>query len=219
MYDDYQIMRRCIDRAVTLERHSGRFCRALRRSLPGLHHSIRLPRGDGPKHLTGFAIRYVQAVPDWLERLEILCGAAGLDLAPVRELIRCAFAQPPERHPEHTGLGALLDEAYLAHRTLEEINDQLQPACGTPLLPMDPMAANLVVRELLGEEFAAELDAISVEIGRRFSGLQLSPDSLVALVLRKHRFIETPGVWPDFAGRLDIALRVPLATPQVDTSH
>lgn len=219
MCNDYQIMRRCIDRAVILERHKGLFCRALRRSLPGLHRNIRLPQRDGPQHLTCFAIRYIQAVPAWLEQLDALCEAAGLDLSPVRELIRDAFAEPPERHPDHVGLGALLDEAYLAHRTLEEVNEQLQPACGTPLLPMDPMVANLVVRELLGEAFACELDAISARIGRRYRGLQLSPDSVVALILCKQRFIETPGKWPDFAGQLDIALRSQLGAPQVDTSH
>lgn len=217
--DDYQVMQQCIDRAVTLERHKGRFRRALRKSLPRLHRSIQLPQRDGPLQLTSFVIRYIQAVPVWLQQMEDLCEAAGVDFEPVRELIGRSFAEPPERHPDEVGLAALLDDAYLAHRTLEEINEQLQPACGIPLLPMDPMVANLVVRELLGEQFAGELDAVCVRLGNRYSGQRLGPDSLVALILCRQKFIDVPGEWPDFAGEMDIGLRAPALEVDLDNLH
>lgn len=217
--EDYQVMQRCIDRAVTLERHKGRFRRALRKSLPRLHRSIQLPQQDGPLQLTSFVIRYIQAVPVWLQQLEDLCEAAGVDFEPVRELIGRSFAEPPERHPDEVGLAALLDDAYLAHRILEEINEQLQPACGIPLLPMDPMVANLVVRELLGEQFAGELDAICVQLGNRYSGQQLGPDSLVALILCRQKFVDVPGEWLDFAGEMDIGLRAPALEVDLDKLH
>jgi hypothetical protein len=219
MVDDYQIMHKCINRAVTLEKHKGQFYQALKRSLPGLHHSIHLPARDLPSHLTGFVIRYVQAVPKWLGQMESICHAGGLDMAPVRELIGRCFAEPPERHPDQVGLGAILDDAYLAHRVLEEINEHLYPLCGTPLLPMNPLVANLVVREMLGEEFACELDRISTQITQRFAGLSLSPESLVALVLCKQRFTDAPAEWQDFAEQLDIALRPPMRALQTDTIH
>lgn len=219
MFDDYQVMQQCIDRAVTLERHQGRFRRALRNSLPNLHHSINLPQNDGPLYLTAFVIRYIQAVPRWLRQLEALCDAAGIDIAPALGVIGRSFAEPPERHPDQVGLAALLDDAYLAHRTLEEINEQLQPACGMPLLPMDPMVANLVVRELLGEEFACGLDSICVELGQRYAGQRLGPDSLVALILCRQRFLDSPGEWPDFAAELDISLRAPVPELDTDTLH
>lgn len=217
--EDYRVMQQCIDRAVTLERHKGRFRRAVRRSLPRLHRSIRLPQHDGPLHLTSFVIRYIQAVPGWLQQLEHLCDAAGVDFRPVRELIGASFALPPERHPAEIGIAALLDDAYLAHRTLEEINEQLQPACGIPLLPMDPMVANLVVRELLGETFAGELDTVCIHLGDRYRDQQLGPDSLVAMIVCRQKFIQTPGDWPDFAGEMDIGLRVPVLEPELDKLH
>lgn len=219
MYDDYQIIQQCIDRAVTLERHKGRFHRAMRHSLPRLHHSIQLPQQDIPRHITCFVIRYIQAVPEWLRQLEALCEAAGIQFAAVREMVGRSFAEPPERHPDQVGLAALLDDAYLAHRTLEEINEQLQPACGMPLLPMDPMVANLVVRELLGEQYADELDRVCITLGRDFRGRQLAPDSLVAMILCRQRFIATPGTWSDFAAELDIALRPPVAEYESHTLH
>ncbi|MFC6633914.1 hypothetical protein [Microbulbifer taiwanensis] len=219
MYDDYKLMQQCIDRAVTLERHKGRFRQAIRHSLPRLHRSIFLPQRDLPRHLTCFVIRYIQVVPEWLQQLEHLCEAGGLDFAPVRQVIGHSFSEPPERHPDQVGLAALLDDAYLAHRTLEEINDRLQPACGMPLLPMDPLVANLVVRELLGERYAGELDEVSIALGERFRGQQLSPNSLVDMILCRQRFIETPGVWPDFARELDISLRPPVVEFDTMTVH
>lgn len=219
MFDDYQVMQQCIDRAVTLERHKGRFRHALRQSLPNLHRSINLPQHDGPLHLTSFVIRYIQAVPKWLRQLETLCRAGGVDFSPVLELIGHTFVRPLEGHPDQAGLAALLDDAYLAHRALEEINEQLQPICGMPLLPMDPMVANLVVRELLGEQFASELDVLCVELGQRYAKQQLGPESLVALILCRQKFIQAPGEWPDFAGELGICLRAPALEPATDTLH
>ncbi|WP_346838312.1 hypothetical protein [Microbulbifer sp. SAOS-129_SWC] len=170
-------------------------------------------------HLTSFVIRYIQAVPVWLQQIEKLCEAAGIDFEPVRAVIGQSFTEPPERHPDQVGLAALLDDAYLAHRALEEINEQLQPVCGVPLLPMDPMVANLVVRELLGESFAAELDAICVQLGKCYRNQRLGPDSIVALILCRQRFTDTPGDWPDFAGELQIGLRPPILALDTDTLH
>ncbi|SEA18724.1 hypothetical protein [Microbulbifer marinus] len=219
MSDDYLLMQQCIDRAVTLERHRGHFRRAARRVLPRLHRSIDLPQQDGAHYLTCFVIRYIQCVPEWMWQVEQLCGVAGLDFSPVREVIGHSFATPPERHPDQVGLAALLDDAYLAHRALEEVNDQLQPACGMPLLPMDPMVANMVVRELLGEQFARELDDVCLRLGRHFDRLRLAPDSLVAMILCRQRLNETPGAWPDFARELNISLQPPVAEFATSTLH
>ncbi|SHF33762.1 hypothetical protein SAMN04487965_1973 [Microbulbifer donghaiensis] len=219
MSDDYLLMQRCIDRAITLERHQGRFHRAVKRALPRLHRSIDLPPQDRARHLTCFVIRYIECVPEWLWQVEQLCSVAGLDFTPVRKVIGHSFAAPPERHPDQVGLAALLDDAYLAHRALEEINEHLQPACGMPLLPMDPIIANTVVRELLGERFAGEIDSICCGLGGRFRGLRLAPDSLVAMILCRQRFNETPGAWPDFARTLNIQLRPPIAELVSSTLH
>ncbi len=212
-------MQQCIARAVTLEHHKRDFQSALKRTLPRLHRSISLPPQDGPQRLICFVIRYIQAVPEWLWQVEQLCQVAGLDFTPVRAVIGHSFATPPERHPDHVGLAALLDDAYLAHRALEEINEQLQPACRMPLLPMDPMVANMVVRDLLGEQLASELDEICIDLGRPFRVQRLAPDSLVAMILCRQRFNDTPGTWPDFAGELEIGLRPLVAELDTYTLH
>ncbi|WP_295802743.1 hypothetical protein [uncultured Microbulbifer sp.] len=219
MSDPYTLIQQCIDRAVAAEQERFRFRRSLHDTLPNLHRSIQLPQRDAPLHLTCFVIRYIQVIPAWMQQLESLCEAGGLDFRPVRELIAHSFSEVPERQPHEHGLGSILDEAYLAHRTMEEINDRLQPRCGTPLLPMDSMIANLVVRELLGETLSCQLDDLSELLLRRFEPGELDPEHLVSLILCKQRFEETPGEWPDFAHHMQIDLRPPSLRYQLDTSH
>ncbi|WP_066959676.1 hypothetical protein [Microbulbifer sp. Q7] len=219
MPDHYQLIQQCIDRAVTAEQARGRFRRSLHDTLPSLHRSIHLPQRDAPLHITCFVIRYIQAIPSWLKRLDELCQAGGLNFVPVRELILHSFSEIPERQPHEHGLGSILDEAYLAHRTMEEINDVLHPVCGTPLLPMDPMVANLVVRELLGEALACQLDNLADVLLQRFEPTELDPKRLVSMILHKQRYDDAPGEWPDFARHMQIDLRAPSLPHHMDLSH
>ena len=219
MHTNYALMRKNIARAVTTERQQGRFLTAIRDSLPELHHNILLPQQDGPSYLTCFVIRYIEVVPAWLQQLEDLCDSGGVDFSPVREIIAGSFAESGAAYAERAGLLALLSDAYLAHRVLEEVNDYLQPACGMPLLPMDTMVANLVVREILGEQFACELDALCARMGQHYGDQHLSTESLVALILCKQRINETPGNWPDFANELNVHLKTPVLEPEVENIH
>ncbi|WP_226663927.1 hypothetical protein [Microbulbifer aggregans] len=217
--DPYHFIQQCIDRAVKAEQERFRFRRSLHDTLPKLHRSIQLPQRDAPLHLTCFVIRYIQVVPTWLNQMDTLCHAAGLNFRPIRELIIHSFRSVPERQPYEHGLGSILDEAYLAHRTMEEINDILQPQCGTPLLPMDPMIANLVVRELLGESLSCQLDNLSELLVRRFEPEELDPAHLVSMILCKQRFEDDPGSWPDFAQHMQISLHTRSLEKQLDNSH
>ncbi|AQQ66247.1 hypothetical protein Mag101_00215 [Microbulbifer agarilyticus] len=219
MSDHYELIQQCIERAVAAEQARSRFRHSLHKTLPNLHRSIHLPERDAPLHLTCFVIRYIQVIPVWLKRLEELCDAGGMDFHPVQELIAHSFSEIPERQPEQHGLGSILDEAYLAHRIMEEINDVLQPVCGTPLLPMDPMVANLVVRELLGESLACQLDGLADILLQRFEPAELDPEHLISMILYKQRFDDVPGQWPDFAKHMQIELRGPSVNRQVDLSH
>ncbi|WGL15315.1 hypothetical protein PVT68_11095 [Microbulbifer bruguierae] len=222
MSDHYQLIQQCIDRAVTAEQARSRFRRSLHDTLRNLHRSIQLPQRDAPLHITCFVIRYIQVIPSWLERLDQICQAGGLDFRPIRELILHSFSEIPENQPHEHGLGSILDEAYLAHRTMEEINEILQPLCGTPLLPMDSMVANLVVRELLGETLAGQLDGLTDILLQRFEPVELDPAHLISMILYKQRYEDVPGEWPDFARHMQIELCSPSLAAlarQFDPAH
>jgi hypothetical protein len=68
------------------------------------------------------------------------------------------FVQPPALMEGHYGLESLLDEAYLAHRLVEEVNDLYITHLGQPLIPLDTTVANLIAHRLIGEPFANQLD-------------------------------------------------------------
>jgi hypothetical protein len=58
----------------------------------------------------------------------------------------------------HEGLDSLLDEAYLAHRLVEEVNDLYIKHFGRPLIPSNTTVASLIAHQLIGETFANQLD-------------------------------------------------------------
>ncbi|HEY6130583.1 MAG TPA: hypothetical protein VIV27_01125, partial [Halioglobus sp.] len=55
---------------------------------------------------------------------------------------------------------ALLDEAFLAHRLLEEVNDRHIRHLQRPLLLLDMTEANIIVHHLLGDAFANRLEQL-----------------------------------------------------------
>jgi hypothetical protein len=128
--------------------------------LPDLHPAIRLEH-DGVETLFRFVEAYVVQVPNVLDAAADVAEAARMraQLLPVLKVAEAFFLQPPDLPAEHQGLLALLDEAYLAHRLVEEVNDRYVAHGGEALIPMDTTRANLIVHQLLGDDFANQLDA------------------------------------------------------------
>lgn len=220
--NEYQTIKDVIQRTVTAEQRNGSLPGSLRKNLHTLHHTVHLPPGDGMLILSSFAVRYLEALPNWLEQMVSLCHAAGISTRTMRRLARRTFAKA-ERTANSAGqplsLQELLPYGYLCHRLLEEANDRLQFAFGIPLLPMDPLVANLVTRELIGEERAAALDRICLRVARDFDDVQLASERVVALIVGRQCHSTTPGCWPDFAKEMQIRLLAPEMEPEAEVLH
>ena len=80
--------------------------------------------------------------------------------APFLHMAEDYFLHPPEDLERCSSLEALLDEAFLAHRLLEEVNDHHVRQLGRALMPMDMTEANIIVHHLLGDEFAMRLEEL-----------------------------------------------------------
>lgn len=134
--------------------------RWLERKLPQLHRSIRT-REDVGTTLFNFIQAYIERVPDMLEAAQSVANHANMrpQLIPVLKVAEAFFLGTPDATEADQGLLVLLDEAYLAHRLVEEVNDRYLDHGGEPLIPMSNTKANLIVHQLLGEEYANELDA------------------------------------------------------------
>lgn len=125
-----------------------------------LHDAIKLPQLEAADLLARFIVRYISQVPEFIDAITEIAKEAGIydDVSPLLDIASDYFLAPPDIIGSHSQLEALLDESYLAHRFLEEINDRFIGFCGIPLAPMDMTRANVIAHELIGEPFANELD-------------------------------------------------------------
>ncbi len=153
-------LRELIQRAQQQEDSHHQLQRRLEDQLPSLHPAIRLPAEDALGALTRFVIAYIEQVPDVLVAANQVAREAGIEdgVKPVLKVAEQFFLAPPALMDGHDGLDGLLDEAYLAHRLVEEVNDRYIAHFGQPLIPLDTTVANLVDHQLIGEPFANQLD-------------------------------------------------------------
>jgi len=149
-----------ISRAQELDAKSGLLTQHLTTRLPDLHSSIQLPDSDRNAVMTRFVSAYIDQVPDLLDAAHAVAREAGIEsqIEPVLKIAEQFFVQPPSLLDGHEGLEGLLDEAYLAHRLVEEVNDLYIKHFHQPLIPLDMTVANLIAHQLVGEEFANQLD-------------------------------------------------------------
>jgi hypothetical protein len=153
-------IRQLIDRARQHDAADQTLAQFLQAQLERLHPAIRLPADNAAGALNAFVVAYIEQVPDVLDAAAAVAREAGIEAAigPVLQVAEQFFLQPPALLTGHNGLEGLLDEAYLAHRLVEEVNDRYIGHLGQPLIPLDTTRANLIAHQLIGEPFANQLD-------------------------------------------------------------
>ncbi|WP_263143710.1 hypothetical protein [Pseudomonas sp. RIT-PI-AD] len=153
-------LRELIQHAHRHEAETGHLARRLEAQWEGLHPAIRLPPENPHAALAAFVAAYVDEVPELLDAAAEVALEAGIEdrIKPILKVAEQFFLQPPALMAGHEGLDGLLDEAYLAHRLVEEVNDRYIAHLGQPLIPLDTTVANLIAHQLIGEAFANQLD-------------------------------------------------------------
>jgi len=148
--------------ALREESVSGQLSKRLEQELPQLQSKLVLPDQDPVTALMAFITDYVESVPGCLSLVTAVSKRLGFHdyAAPFLHMAEDYFLKPPEELPTEEGLEALLDEAFLAHRLLEEVNDHHIRHVQRPLLPVDMTEANIIVHHLLGDEFATRLEQL-----------------------------------------------------------
>ena len=128
--------------------------------LENIHMAIQLPEEGAVESLVEFVISYVEHVPNFIDATRAITQAANIHehAETYLKIAEDYFLKPPEIVKGHVGLDELMDEAYLAHRLMEEVNDRFMIRSSIPLIPMDMTMSNLIVHNLIGEPFANELD-------------------------------------------------------------
>jgi hypothetical protein len=151
-----------ISAALRSESGSGRLRARIEQQLPQLQCKLLLPEEAPVDALMSFITGYVESVPSCLRLVTAVSKRMGFFdyAAPFLHLAEDYFLQPPDDLPQDGGLEALLDESFLAHRLLEEVNDHHIRHLQRPLLPLDMTEANIIVHHLLGDEFATRLEQL-----------------------------------------------------------
>ncbi len=158
--DPLNPIRQLIQQAQEQDSATGKLLEFVECRKKRLHAAIKLPEQQAAKGLADFVVRYIKHVPDFIDAIRSMAQEAGIDkdVEPLLKIASDYFMSPPSIVDPHSQLEALLDEAYLAHRLLEEVNDRFMAKSGIPLAPMDMTVANVIAHELIGEPFANELD-------------------------------------------------------------
>jgi hypothetical protein len=155
-------IRDSIRTAKKLPNYSSDFHNSIEQQISHLHTSIHLPEKNPERALEDFALRYIDHAPNFIDALRGLTKEAGIYeyTSIFLTIAEDFFTKPPKLVTKKNGLLALLSQAFLAHRLIEEINDRVIAHCGIPLAPMDMTRANLIVHQLLGEQHSNDLDFI-----------------------------------------------------------
>lgn len=209
-------IRQLIEQARRQETTSQALTRFLQERLERLHPAIRLPDDDACGALHAFVAAYIEQVPDVLDAAAAVASEAGIEdaIKPVLQVAEQFFLQPPALMAGHNGLEGLLDEAYLAHRLVEEVNDRYIAHFGRPLIPLDTTRANLIAHQLIGEPFANQLDeAVQHALAGMLDERVFAQPSAEAYRER----LDAPNTvaawqrWPCLSQRLGVELRLPQA--------
>ena len=153
-------IRDTINSALQHERDTNMLRQRVEQQLPQLRSQLVLPEEAPVDALMTFITDYVESVPSCLRLVTAVSKHLGFYdyAAPFLHMAEDYFLQPPQELPTDGGLEALLDEAFLAHRLLEEVNDHHIRHLQRALLPVDMTEANIIVHHLLGDSFATRLE-------------------------------------------------------------
>ena len=157
-----EALQQLIQKSVTEEQQTGELHQLLQQRLETVERIVQLPEIEALERLYEFVIRYIQQVPQMLEDLHQGAVEAGLlnYVSPILEVVEGFFMAPPKELNSDSGLVALMDEAFLAHRLFEEVNDTYIMRVGQPMIPFDMTMSNVIVHSLIGEPYANDLEQV-----------------------------------------------------------
>lgn len=143
----------------------------LEQQMSTLPKSIALPQDEPAVALKTFVVEYISHVPSVIGAVSIAAREAGIDtyVAPFLEVATNFLLSPKGQANKTLGYLELMEQAYLAHRLIEEVNDQYIVHAGIPLIPMDVTKANIITHHLLGETLANSLDDVVEETARQMT--------------------------------------------------
>lgn len=109
-----------------------------------------------------FVISYISQAPYMMKVAWTAASTIGLEneMLQILEVVQSYWEQDDDIIPDKLGTIGLLDDAYCSLCTLQAVSDHFQLQTGKYLFPDDLSAANRLMRKIIGEPYASELDKL-----------------------------------------------------------
>jgi uncharacterized membrane protein YkvA (DUF1232 family) len=155
---------------------------------------------------TQFVLGYIEQVPYMLKVAATAAVNVGLEssMEAILAAVRSYWLQDEDVIPDHLGVIGLLDDAYCSLTTLQAVSDHFQLQAGKHLFPDDLTAANRVMRKIIGEPYASDLDRFVTKAIKE-AGVMQAVKALASEDKRRH-FDANANIWNHGpAGEMPIA--------------
>lgn len=111
-----------------------------------------------------FILGYIKQVPYMLKVAWTAANNVGLEdeMAQILEMVHTYWLEGDDVIPDDLGVIGLLDDAYCSLSSLQAVSDHYQLQTGKYLFPDNLSSANRVMRKIIGEPYATDLDRIVI---------------------------------------------------------
>jgi hypothetical protein len=111
-----------------------------------------------------FVLGYVQQVPYMMKIAWTAASNVGLEtvMEKVLAMVTSYWEQEDDIIPDDLGVIGLLDDAYCSLSSLQAVSDHFQLQTGKYLFPDNLSSANKVMRKIIGEPYATNLDQLVI---------------------------------------------------------
>ena len=113
-------------------------------------------------HGSSFVCNYLEQVPYLLIVAWTSARSVGLEteIRGILEMVKSYWIEDDDVIPDSLGIFGLLDDAYCSLLSMQTISDLYRMQSGKHLFPEDLTAANKIMRKIIGEPYATDLDNI-----------------------------------------------------------
>lgn len=119
-----------------------------------------------------FIYNYIEQVPYLLTVAWTSARKVGLEaeIESILEMVQSYWIEDDDVIPDTLGIIGLLDDAYCSLSSMQTLSDLFRMQSGKHLFPDDMTAANGIMRKIIGEPYASELDGI---VGKAVAAAQV----------------------------------------------
>lgn len=123
------------------------------------------PDEDSLKTAAQFVLDYIRQVPYIIQVAWTAAGQVGLEqsMEMILEAVTSYWERDDDVIPDSIGVIGLIDDAYCSLSSLQMVSDHYRMLTGKHLFPDNLGPANVSIRQVLGQPYAADLDKFVIE--------------------------------------------------------